>query len=77
MAAMMRDGLSNEDASRRFWCVDRAGLLTGDMAPTLRDFQMPYARSAGDVDGWARTSPGGGIDLAEVVHLVVNDVRYA
>jgi len=69
-AAMIRDGLSNEEASRHFWCVDRPGLLTQDLASTLRDFQMPYARSANDVNGWARTGPGGGIDLAEVVRQV-------
>ena len=69
-AAMIRDGLSNEEASRHFWCVDRPGLLTQDLASTLRDFQMPYARSANDVSGWARTGPGGGIDLAEVVRRV-------
>ena len=69
-AAMIRDGLSNEEASRHFWCVDRPGLLTQDLASTLRDFQMPYARSANDVNGWARTGPGGGIDLAEVVRRV-------
>ncbi|TME43646.1 MAG: NAD-dependent malic enzyme [Chloroflexi bacterium] len=69
-AAMIRDGLSSEEASRHFWCVDRPGLLTQDSASTLRDFQMPYARSANDVNGWARTGPGGGIDLAEVVRRV-------
>jgi len=69
-AAMIRDGLSSEEASRHFWCVDRPGLLTQDSASTLRDFQMPYARSANDVSGWARTGPGGGIDLAEVVRRV-------
>ncbi len=26
--AMVRDGLSKEDAAKRFWCVDRQGLLT-------------------------------------------------
>src|SRR5579864_3712204 len=29
--AMVREGLSKEDATRRFWCVDRQGLLTSDM----------------------------------------------
>src|SRR5436309_1980495 len=33
--AMVREGLSKEDAARRFWCVDRQGLLTGDMAGLL------------------------------------------
>jgi malate dehydrogenase (oxaloacetate-decarboxylating) len=69
-AAMTRDGLSNEEASRRFWCVDRAGLLTRGMEAALRDFQRPYARADSEVDGWVRTGPGGGIDLAEVVRRV-------
>src|ERR1700684_3481590 len=35
--AMIRDGLSKEDAVRRFWCVDRQGLLTTGMAEPLHD----------------------------------------
>jgi malate dehydrogenase (oxaloacetate-decarboxylating) len=69
-AAMIRDGLSGEEAVRRFWCVDRPGLLTQSMASSLRDFQLPYARPDSEVDGWARGGPGGGIDLAEVVRRV-------
>ena len=34
--AMVREGLSRDDAARRFWCVDRQGLLTADMAGGLR-----------------------------------------
>src|SRR5580704_1870676 len=30
--AMVREGLSKEDASKRFWCVDKHGLLTTDSA---------------------------------------------
>src|SRR5205807_3778578 len=29
--AMVREGLSKEDAASRFWCVDQQGLLTTDM----------------------------------------------
>src|SRR5207302_5983618 len=35
--AMMREGLSKEDATRHFWCVDQPGLLTADMTGRLRD----------------------------------------
>ncbi|MEH6937675.1 NAD-dependent malic enzyme [Bacillus sp. JJ664] len=40
--AMVREGLSLEEANRRFWCIDRHGLLSEDME--LYDFQRPYAR---------------------------------
>ncbi len=44
--AMVREGLSKEDAARRFWLVDRQGLLTTDMADELPDYQSAYARPA-------------------------------
>src|ERR1700681_4094175 len=50
--AMVRDGLSQPDAARRFWCVDRQGLLTADMAGQLRDYQVAYARPAAESRGW-------------------------
>jgi len=68
--AMAREGLSKEEATRRFWCVDVQGLLTDDMGDALRDFQVPYARSASEVSGWSRDLPKGGISLAEVVRQV-------
>ena len=63
--AMVREGLSPEDATRCFWAVDRKGLLTDDRAASLRDYQVPYARPAAEVSGWA--GPSGVIGLAEVV----------
>ena len=68
--AMMREGLSQEDASARFWLVDTAGLLTDDMGDRLRDYQAPYARPAAEVKRWKRDGPDEAIDLAEVVHQV-------
>jgi malate dehydrogenase (oxaloacetate-decarboxylating) len=63
---MVREGLSREEATRRFWPLGRAGLLTDDRADKLYDFQVPYARPASEVAGWA--SPGSpGITLADVV----------
>jgi malate dehydrogenase (oxaloacetate-decarboxylating) len=67
--AMVREGLSNEDAASRFWCVDRQGLLTAGMA-TLPDYQATYARPADESKRWKRGGNGTGIDLAEVVHRV-------
>ena len=50
--AMVREGLSKEDATARFWCVDRQGLLTTDMAGQLRGHQVTYARPAAESKGW-------------------------
>ena len=36
----------------------------------LRDFQQPYARPVGEVDGWARDESLGGVSLLEVVRRV-------
>lgn len=69
-AAMIAEGLSPEEATRHFWCVDITGLLTDDMGSALRDFQVPYARPAGEVSRWTHDMPGGGISLAEVVARV-------
>jgi malate dehydrogenase (oxaloacetate-decarboxylating) len=57
---MIGDGLSSEEATRRFWCVDKQGLLLDDM-DDLRDFQVTYARPHDEVSGWNST------DLAGVV----------
>ncbi len=65
--AMVREGLSKEDAIRRFWCVDLQGLLTDDMGDRLRDYQAPYARPAAEGKGWRHDGPENGIELAEVV----------
>lgn len=67
--AMIRDGLSAEEAGRCFWCVDRPGLLTADMADRLGDYQKAYARSPSESKAWNR-DPNGGIHLAEVVRRV-------
>jgi len=67
--AMVREGLSKEDAARRFWCVDRQGLLTTDMAE-LGDYQVTYARPAAESKGWKHDGNGYGVGLAEVVRRV-------
>jgi malate dehydrogenase (oxaloacetate-decarboxylating) len=68
--AMMREGLSKEDAGRRFWCVDRQGLLTADRADYLHDYQTAYARPALESSAWKHYSNGAGVGLAEVVRRV-------
>ena len=72
IADMLRDvmvgaGLSPEEATRRFWCLDRQGLITDDRLADLLDFQRPYARPAAEVADWTRTGAGRGPSLADVV----------
>jgi malate dehydrogenase (oxaloacetate-decarboxylating) len=62
---MTGEGLSLEEARRRFWASDRSGLITDDSTAGLRDFQVPYARPAAEVAGWS--SQGDSISLADVV----------
>ena len=65
-AVMVDDGLSDAQATRRFWCVDRQGLLVDDMSD-LRDFQMAYARPRSELGQWRIASDDGSIGLADVV----------
>ena len=59
---MVREGLSQEEATGRFWALDREGILADDRAERLYDFQQPYARPRDEIKDWR--SPG----LADVVH---------
>jgi malate dehydrogenase (oxaloacetate-decarboxylating) len=65
---MVRDGLDRQEATRRFWALDQAGLLTDDRTDRLYDFQRPYARPLADVAEWSDGS--GRIGLAECVSQV-------
>jgi len=67
--AMVRDGLAAAEAMRQFWCVGRHGLCTTDMASSLRDFQLPYARPTAETRGWTADERGG-YNLVEVVRQV-------
>ena len=62
---MVRQGLSREDATRRFWALGRRGLLTDDRTEHQFDFQRPYAWPAAEVAAWSTS--GGAPNLAEVV----------
>src|SRR6266853_893136 len=64
-AAMVADGLAEEDARRRFWIVNRGGLLHAgrtDLTPAQRRSAQPEERIA----GWRRGEPGK-ITLGEVI----------
>jgi malate dehydrogenase (oxaloacetate-decarboxylating) len=67
---MVHEGLSDDEAVRRFWCVDRQGLLTTDMVDELYDHQLTYARPAAESRNWKHDWNGNGVSLAEVVHRV-------
>jgi malate dehydrogenase (oxaloacetate-decarboxylating) len=62
---MVREGLSREDATARFWALDREGLLGDDRAAHLYDFQVPYARPWDEIKDWG--TPGSRPGLADVV----------
>ncbi|WP_259384248.1 oxaloacetate-decarboxylating malate dehydrogenase [Bacillus thuringiensis] len=64
--AMVRVGVSEEESYKRFWCIDRNGLVTDNMEDLL-DFQIPYARKEVEVSEWKQNDV---IGLAEVVKHV-------
>ncbi|MDF9557652.1 oxaloacetate-decarboxylating malate dehydrogenase [Bacillus tropicus] len=64
--AMVRVGVSEEESYKRFWCIDRNGLVTDNMEDLL-DFQIPYARKEAEVSEWKQN---GVVGLAEVVKHV-------
>jgi malate dehydrogenase (oxaloacetate-decarboxylating) len=57
-AAMVAEGVPETQARRRFWAVDRHGLLTRDMT-ALSDRQRRYARDLAEVVDWRRDSRPG------------------
>ena len=68
-AAMLADGLSEDQARQKFWAIDRAGLLT-TATTGLGGAQRRYARPEAEVAGWQRDDSVGGPGLAEVVRQV-------
>jgi malate dehydrogenase (oxaloacetate-decarboxylating) len=64
LRAMTEAGLDEAEARRRFYLVDRDGLLVEGM--TLQPFQAPFAQQPSRIGGWTLQSPGR-IGLADVV----------
>ncbi len=64
--AMIRSGISVQDARKAFWLIDKNGLLMTDSS-TLTEFQKPYAKEAKDIEAWTETET---LDLATVAKEV-------
>jgi malate dehydrogenase (oxaloacetate-decarboxylating) len=62
---MVSEGLSRDEATRRFYALDRRGLIASDRASSVRDFQLPYMRPIEEVRSWSTS--GNEITLADVV----------
>jgi malate dehydrogenase (oxaloacetate-decarboxylating) len=63
---MIADGLDEQEATRRFYTVDKQGLLIDDMSD-LRDFQQPYAQPRAQLAGWKLSAGDGPVTLYDVV----------
>ncbi|MEO8400251.1 MAG: NAD-dependent malic enzyme [Gammaproteobacteria bacterium] len=66
--AMINDGLSEAEARRRFYLVDRNGLLLDD-DKDLQAFQKPFAQSRAALSGW-KLANSNHIGLEDVVRNV-------
>jgi malate dehydrogenase (oxaloacetate-decarboxylating) len=64
-AAMRDEGLSDDEAGRRFWVVDKDGLLDSGRHDLTAE-QRAYAQPRERVSQWPRTA-NGGIGLADVI----------
>ncbi|MGC1547530.1 MAG: malic enzyme-like NAD(P)-binding protein, partial [Rhodanobacter sp.] len=65
LRAMIEDGASEEDARRRFYAVDRYGLLVEGMSG-ITPAQVPFVQTQVSVAGWTLQKPGE-IGLFDVV----------
>ena len=68
--SIIGEGISKEEATKCFWCVDQQGLLTSDMKKQLPDYQSAYARPASESKDWKHEGKANAISLAEVVSRV-------
>ena len=66
VAVMVHQGLSVRSARKRFYLVDRNGLLQESMTD-LQSFQQPFAHSKSVIQDWTLENPGK-ITLQDVVH---------
>lgn len=71
VAQMKSEGLSDANARKRVFMVDRFGLLTDNM-PNLVDFQRPLAQSPEHISHWE--TAGDNISLLEVMQNAKADI---
>lgn len=67
-AAMIRQGLSRDEAQKHFWLIDKQGLLLDNMQD-LTPGQQPYARPVKECASWPRLQPDM-ISLLDTVKMV-------
>ena len=67
-AAMVEEGLSENEARARFWIVDKDGLLDTERRD-LSDEQRTYIRARNEIADWPRNQHGH-VGLAEVISEV-------
>ncbi len=66
--AMIRSGISREQAQQNFWLIDRPGLIhkeVSDITPS----QQPYARDTKEIAKWHKNKEGK-IDLLETIKQI-------
>lgn len=67
MNAMQREGMSEQEARKHFWLIDKPGLLKNDL--TILPFQQRFVRDKEDVNGWELQNPSR-VNLYDVVKNV-------
>ncbi len=67
MRAMIQDGVPPDDAARRFFMVDKDGLLTEGMND-IEAFQRPFLQPADVAKGWTHEDP----DRTSLLDVVMN-----
>ena len=65
LKAMIESGMSESEARRNFFAVDRDGLLVEGM-PNITEAQRPFVQSRAAVEGWKLRTPGK-IELFDVM----------
>jgi malate dehydrogenase (oxaloacetate-decarboxylating) len=66
--AMLRSGLSEEEAQSCFWLIDRQGLLTQNVKE-ITDAQTPFIRTSTEIQSWS-LQDANKISLLEVVQNI-------